>query len=110
MDTSNYRKYYSSGKLADKVKSITTGSADGIIRVVVTLFVLLQQSSTPVWVKATIVGALGYFICPFDLVPDFLPLGLADDLLVVTTTLRFLYMYINEVTALEVEDLMSLWT
>ena len=103
MDTGNYTKFYSANKLVEKVGTVGSG---GIIRTVTTLFVLLQQSSTPIWVRATIVGALGYFICPFDLVPDFLPAGLADDLVVVTTTLSNLYMYKNKETATEAHTVM----
>lgn len=41
----------------------------------ITLYALLKSSSTPAWAKAAIIGALGYFICPLDAVPDFLPVG-----------------------------------
>jgi uncharacterized membrane protein YkvA (DUF1232 family) len=45
-----------------------------------TLFYCLQDPDTPKWAKATIAGALGYFILPMDLIPDFLPgAGFTDD-------------------------------
>lgn len=35
---------------------------------------------TPTHVRAALIGALAYFVLPFDAVPDFLPLmGFADD-------------------------------
>jgi uncharacterized membrane protein YkvA (DUF1232 family) len=44
---------------------------------------------TPFQVKAALVGALAYFVLPFDAVPDFLPvLGFADDAAVLATALR----------------------
>jgi uncharacterized membrane protein YkvA (DUF1232 family) len=44
---------------------------------------------TPLQVKAALVGALAYFVLPFDAVPDFLPiLGFADDAAVLATALR----------------------
>ena len=44
---------------------------------------------TPLQVKAALVGALAYFVLPFDFVPDLLPfLGFADDAAVLFTTLR----------------------
>lgn len=44
---------------------------------------------TPMQVKAALVGALAYFVLPFDFVPDVLPmLGFADDAAVLATALR----------------------
>lgn len=107
---SSYTKYYKPDKLVAKVQGAKCSSANGIIRAAATLFVLLQQPSIPIWAKATIVGALGYFICPIDVVPDFLPMGLADDLMLLTFTLGNLSFYRNEDTALEVENMMARWS
>ena len=44
---------------------------------------------TPLQVKATLLGALAYFILPFDFVPDVLPLvGFTDDAAVLITAVR----------------------
>jgi uncharacterized membrane protein YkvA (DUF1232 family) len=44
---------------------------------------------TPMQVKAALVGALAYFVLPFDAIPDMLPiLGFADDAAVLATALR----------------------
>ena len=44
---------------------------------------------TPLQVKAALLGALAYFVLPFDFVPDMLPvLGFADDAAVLATALR----------------------
>ena len=45
--------------------------------------------ATPVQVKVALVGALAYFVLPFDIVPDILPLvGYSDDAAVLVTALR----------------------
>ena len=45
--------------------------------------------ATPVQVKAALVGALAYFVLPFDAIPDMLPLvGFTDDAAVLLTALR----------------------
>jgi uncharacterized membrane protein YkvA (DUF1232 family) len=45
--------------------------------------------ATPLQVKAALVGALAYFVLPFDAVPDLLPfLGYGDDAAVLVTALR----------------------
>lgn len=52
----------------------------GFLEQAVALWFCLRDPETPAWVKALIVAALGYFICPVDLVPDALPfVGWADD-------------------------------
>ncbi|HEY7246190.1 MAG TPA: YkvA family protein [Xanthobacteraceae bacterium] len=44
---------------------------------------------TPLQVKAALVAALAYFLLPFDLVPDMLPLvGYGDDAAVLLTAIR----------------------
>jgi uncharacterized membrane protein YkvA (DUF1232 family) len=45
-----------------------------------TLFYCLQDPDTPKWAKGVIIGALGYFVLPTDLLPDLLPgVGFSDD-------------------------------
>jgi uncharacterized membrane protein YkvA (DUF1232 family) len=46
------------------------------------------DAKTPLKVKATLFGALAYFILPFDVIPDvILGLGFTDDLAVLMTAL-----------------------
>jgi uncharacterized membrane protein YkvA (DUF1232 family) len=45
--------------------------------------------ATPLRVKATLFGALAYFVLPFDFVPDMLPLvGFSDDAAVIITAIK----------------------
>src|SRR5262249_27236810 len=45
--------------------------------------------ATPMHVKAALLGALAYFVLPFDFVPDILPLlGFTDDAAVLLTAVR----------------------
>ena len=45
--------------------------------------------NTPMQVKAMLVGALAYFVLPFDAVPDMLPLlGFTDDAAVLATAIK----------------------
>jgi uncharacterized membrane protein YkvA (DUF1232 family) len=45
--------------------------------------------ATPLHVKAALVGALAYFVLPFDAVPDFLPLlGYTDDAAILATAIK----------------------
>ena len=53
------------------------------------LLLRLRPRRRPCQVKAALVGALAYFVLPFDFVPDMLPLlGFTDDAAVLLTALR----------------------
>lgn len=45
--------------------------------------------ATPVQVKGTLIGAIAYFVLPFDAVPDLMPvLGFTDDAAVLATAIK----------------------
>ncbi len=51
---------------------------------------------TPRHVQATLIGALAYFILPFDLVPDMLPvLGFTDDMAVLAAAIKLVASHIT---------------
>ena len=60
------------------------------MRPVFTLYYMLQDEKVPLQHKAYIIGALGYFILPFDLIPEsVLPIiGFTDDVAVMTFVLK----------------------
>jgi uncharacterized membrane protein YkvA (DUF1232 family) len=53
--------------------------------------------ATPLKVKGTLLGALAYFILPFDVIPDFiLGLGFTDDLAVLMTAVTLVKSHITQ--------------
>lgn len=53
---------------------------------------------TPRHVQAALVGAIAYFILPFDFIPDMLPvLGFSDDAAVLATAIRMVATHITPV-------------
>ena len=53
------------------------------------VFYCAIDPSTPLQVKAILFGALGYFVVPFDVLPDFMPLlGFTDDAAVLYAAIR----------------------
>lgn len=61
-----------------------------------TLFVALKSPDMTRVNKLIMAGALCYFILPFDVVADFLPMvGLTDDLFVITMALTKVFMAIT---------------
>jgi uncharacterized membrane protein YkvA (DUF1232 family) len=52
---------------------------------------------TPRHVQAALLGAVAYFVLPFDFVPDMLPvLGFTDDAAVLATAIRMVASHITE--------------
>jgi uncharacterized membrane protein YkvA (DUF1232 family) len=55
------------------------------------------DAKTPLKVKATLFGALAYFILPFDVIPDvILGLGFTDDLAVLMTALTLVKSHMTQ--------------
>jgi uncharacterized membrane protein YkvA (DUF1232 family) len=86
-----YQRHFS-----DSAFQKTLRNATSLLRgQAILLYLLLRDKETPAWVKASIIGVLGYFVCPIDLIPDFLPFGFTDDLSAVTALLCVLDSYIT---------------
>lgn len=55
------------------------------------------DTKTPMRVRATLVGALAYFVFPFDALPDFLALvGFSDDVAVLTVVISTISGHMTE--------------
>jgi uncharacterized membrane protein YkvA (DUF1232 family) len=81
-----------------------------VLRKALTLYVILTDRCTPLWVRALVLAALAYLINPLDAVPDALPgLGLTDDLAVLALTLVRLSRFVNPRVALRAKRLMPEW-
>lgn len=80
--TSNeYAKEYSESSFWDKVKKFASKAGSKTVYTALKLYYTMQSTDTPAWAKAVIIGALGYFISPIDVIPDVTPVvGFADDL------------------------------
>ena len=55
------------------------------------------DKETPRHVQAALLGAIGYFILPFDFIPDMLPvLGYTDDAAVLATAIRLVAAHVTD--------------
>lgn len=76
-----YKKYYTRPKLLAKLRSVARRAGIKVTYLALLLFYTLSDEKVPLKNKSIIVGALGYFILPVDLVPDaIIGLGFTDDL------------------------------
>ena len=80
-DLGKYRGSYSEMGLMNKLTAVAKKAGIKAVYAVLLLYYALQSPQTSTKDKSIIYGALGYFIFPLDLVPDFIPLaGFGDDL------------------------------
>ena len=78
---SAYVSEFSPEKLWEKIKGHAKKVGCEGIRSALRLFYALDNPSMPLKTKMVIYGALGYFISPIDVIPDFIPVvGFTDDI------------------------------
>jgi uncharacterized membrane protein YkvA (DUF1232 family) len=79
---------YSDAKFLKKAKSTGKGLGFKALSAATTLYAALKSEQMTKGNKLIILGALGYFIFPFDVVADLLPLvGLSDDIFIMVAAL-----------------------
>ena len=80
-DIEKYQEYYDESKLGSKLPRVARKAGSKLVYCVLLLYYVLRSKTVSNADKAKIYGALGYFLLPLDILPDFLPLaGYTDDL------------------------------
>jgi uncharacterized membrane protein YkvA (DUF1232 family) len=80
-ELAKYEKHFSTSVLFEKLKKVARKAGLKTIYAVLLLFYTLIDGKVSIKDKSIILGALGYFIFPLDLLPDMmLPVGYVDDL------------------------------
>ena len=89
-EVQKYGTYYSDNRFWKKVERVAKKVGATVLLPAFTLYYMLQDDKVSLQHKAYIVGALGYFILPIDLIPDgILPvIGFTDDIAVMTLVLK----------------------
>jgi uncharacterized membrane protein YkvA (DUF1232 family) len=84
-----YQEHYSESGLFSKIGKVCKKAGMKAIYYVLLLYYVLMDENTPWEHKGIIVGALGYFILPVDLIPDFIPVaGYTDDVAALTACIK----------------------
>ena len=97
-----YEKQYSEEKFWSKVTTVAKKAGIKVIYMALLLYYALDSTSLSVKDRALIIGALGYFILPLDLVSDLMPaIGFLDDAAILLAIVKLLIVGIdNKVIAL----------
>lgn len=72
------------------------------IEICLLLYYTSQKEDLPLWAKLLIYSALAYFISPLDAIPDVLPMGLSDDIAVLSAALASISAHIDDQVRVEV--------
>ena len=106
--TAGTEKYYSDKKFKSKFMKIGDVLGKKAMEAAATLYVALRSPDMPKSNKVIVLAALGYFILPFDIIADFLPIaGLTDDTFVILTALGKVYLEITDDMKLEAKQLVE---
>ena len=71
---------YSEQNFREKIRKYAKIAGKEVIQKALELFYASQNPKFPIAQKVLLIGALGYFIAPLDIIPDMLPFGFTDDL------------------------------
>ena len=83
--------------LLNKIVKVSQKAGINVVYAGLLLFYVLQKPFVPKWARATITSALGYFILPVDVIPDFTPaIGYSDDLGVLALAIVAVAMFIDD--------------
>ncbi|OUR90508.1 hypothetical protein A9Q81_18625 [Gammaproteobacteria bacterium 42_54_T18] len=105
----SYASEYNREKLLTKVISVLpllkSRQGTKLATTVLQLFYLAKAADVPLWVKCTVITALGYFIVVPDAIPDVTPVvGFVDDLGVLASALAAVAPYISPTIKKRVEE------
>ncbi|KAB7668448.1 YkvA family protein [Bacillus sp. B1-b2] len=103
-------KHYSEDKFWTKLKKFGKKAGSSVVYAVLLLYYTLQKPEVPKKAKATIIGALGYFILPIDLIPDFaVGIGFTDDLGALGIALIQVAIYIDDEIKMKAKNKLAEW-
>ena len=105
-----YSKYFSNDSFFDKIRDYGKAAGTRVVFTALLLFYAMQSESVPMKYKALVVAALGYLICPVDLIPDWIPvIGYADDLGALLGALKSVMAYVDNGTIMQARNKLADW-
>jgi uncharacterized membrane protein YkvA (DUF1232 family) len=110
MQTHEFSKDYSDSGFWTKGRTFARVAGEKVLTPALKMYYAARDSDTPMWARATIIGALGYFISPLDAIPDLLPVvGYGDDLTVLLAALATTAAYIKEEHVTKAKATLAQW-
>lgn len=103
-------KHYSEDKFWSKLKRFALKAGHSVVYTSLLLYYTLQKPELPKKARVTILAALGYFILPLDLIPDFVAgVGFTDDLGALGVALFQVAIHIDDEVKKKAKDKLVNW-
>ena len=100
----DYTPEYSEERFLDKVVKYGKAIGGELLCQAFLLKKVLGKNEVPGETKLAIIGALGYLICPLDVIPDFIPVaGYTDDAAAVLAAYKMVQAYVTDEDRAEAE-------
>lgn len=91
MNITKYGRHFSESKFVTKLLKLAKRAGKKLLYPAMLLYKIYESKNVSIKDKAIVIGALGYFILPHDLIADIIPLlGFTDDMAVMTIVIRTL--------------------
>ncbi len=92
-----YKNRFSEFRFWMKLKTYARQAGIKTVYTALLLFYAYQRKETPSWAKNIIIGVIGYFIAPIDIIPDLTPIiGYTDDIGMLSFGLVTIACYIDK--------------
>ena len=105
-----YQGNYSESGFWNKVKKVAQKAGAKVIYVALILYYEMMDPNVSPKEKAIIIGALGYFILPIDLIPDGIPVvGYSDDLAALLAAYAYIQGHLTPEVKFKAQNKMREW-
>ena len=105
-----YRRKFSESGFWEKIKQYGAAAGSKAVYMALLLYYAYKRKETPAWAKRMVLGVLGYFIVPIDLIPDlsFL-IGYTDDIGLLSFALVTIAAYVNDEVRTDAREHLGKW-
>jgi uncharacterized membrane protein YkvA (DUF1232 family) len=93
----DYSSHYNESDFWGKVKKHAKKAGAKVLQPAFELYYAFKAEETPTWAKGVAIAALGYFILPFDAIPDIIPGGgFIDDIATMGVAITSIGRYVTD--------------
>lgn len=110
IEKEEYKKEYNEKHFLEKLKNVLKLVGVKGTYMLLILYNTLQKKDIPPKEKSIIIGALGYFLLPLDVLPDITPLvGYSDDIFALGMAILKVLPYIDEDVKIKSKNQLKKW-